>query len=266
MIHVESAPGAAGRVAALEASLRTLDTTFRSTRDYAAQVKDARKTWKKALSKESRIFDEVRDLLGSMYPGGLAACMYCEGPEASQIDHFRAMSWFPNEVFEWINYIHACSVCNTRKGSKLRLLGTRDNELRYARPRGSTPVPPPNGSPLLINPRSEDPMRFLKLDLGTGMLVESSAKGCLEYRRANHTLQKLGLNDRQLPEQRAALYQSLYRAQLRDYVTARQSGTAATRPALNYLTHRLIWEEMKRQPSHPDLAGLFTAAPEALGW
>ena len=109
-------------------------------------------------------------------------------------------------------------------------------------------------------------MQFFNLDLSTGMLVESGPQGSVSRVRASHTLKLLGLNKRTLPEQRAALYQNAYRTPLREYVRVRQTGASVTPPDLAYLSHRLIWEEMKRQHTHPDLQPLFTVAPEALAW
>jgi len=74
----------------------------------------------------------------------------------------------------------------------------------------------------------------------------------------------LGLNKRQLPEERVAMYRRTYLLNLRTYVDEKRA-QAAPRPLdLSNLSHRMIWEEMKRQHQmHPDLIPLFAAAPEA---
>jgi 5-methylcytosine-specific restriction endonuclease McrA len=254
------------RVTHVAATLLGLKTSFERGRTYADQVRLARARWKKALGDDAALFEEARGLLKSMYPGDLGACMYCERSEASEIDHFKSMVWYPGHIFDWLNYVYSCSVCNKKKGSKLRLHDAQGREINYTRRRGVTPVPPPDGSSLLINPRCEDPMQFLWLDLGTGMLTELSPKGSLTHRRAVHTLTKLGLNKRELPAERKAMYERAYRASLLEYVNAKRPGTTVPQPNWGGLAHRLIWQEMKRQQAHPDLRALFAAAPEAHGW
>jgi len=189
----------ANQVAQVSASLRRLGRSFTRGRAYTTQVGSARASWKKAQADEAALFADVRALLRSMYPGQLGACMYCERSEAEDIDHFRPMSWYPGRIFDWLNYVYSCAPCNKKKGSKLRLHDRAGVDIKYARPRKVPPIPPPRGTPLLINPREEDPMQFFGLDLGTGVLVESAPKGSLEFRRAKHTLDKLGLNKRELP-------------------------------------------------------------------
>lgn len=267
MIHVGQTPLYSAHLCAhVEQALNTLQTSLAQVGAYPAQVKRARPAWKKAQSDDPRLFSRVKELLGSMVPGGLAVCMYCGCSEASEIDHFKSMTWYPGLLFAWANYLYACGVCNQKKGSKLRLYGTNGREITYARSRKATPVPPPAGAPLLINPRDEDPMLLLSLDLDTGILSPSRPKGSIEHSRADHTITKLGLNQRQLPEQRAAVYQRSYRSSLREYVASKAAGRVA-RPDLSYLSLRLVWEEMKRRANiHLDLIPLFAAAPEALGW
>lgn len=264
MIRVQ--PGDPTMVRRIQRDLRALQTTFEHGKSYAARVGSASPAWEKAQKDNTDLFLRMRSQLGSMVPGGLAVCMYCGRSEAHQIDHFKSMAWYPELLFSWANYLYACGVCNQKKGSKLRLYGTNGREITYARSRKATPVPPPDGAPLLINPRDEDPMLLLRLDLDTGILSPSRPKGSIEHSRADHTITKLGLNQRQLPEQRAAVYQRSYRSSLREYVTSKAAGQVA-RPDLSYLSLRLVWEEMKRQANiHLDLIPLFAAAPEARGW
>lgn len=267
MIHCQPSANDGARIAAAAAHLGVLAADFRRQhRTYAGRAKAARGTWTRALGRETVLFAEVRALLGSMYPSSPGKCMYCEASEASEIEHFRPLKWYPDDLFSWVNYLHACSVCNKKKGSNLVLRDVGGRELICRRARGVAPTPPPPGSPLLVNPRNEDPMQSFSLDLDTGILKESAARGTLGYRRAKHTLDKFHLNKRSLPEQRVATYKHAYRASLRDYVDSKTAGRQPLPPDLAYLSHRLIWEEMKRQTNHPELQPLFAAAPEALAW
>ena len=45
-------------------------------------------------------------------------CGYCESTCRGQVDHFRPKSTFPELVYEWSNWIFACSDCNQAKGDK----------------------------------------------------------------------------------------------------------------------------------------------------
>ena len=43
-------------------------------------------------------------------------CGYCESICEGQVDHFQPKSRFPELVYEWSNWIFACSACNQAKG------------------------------------------------------------------------------------------------------------------------------------------------------
>ena len=45
-------------------------------------------------------------------------CGYCESICRGQVDHFRPKSTFPELVYEWSNWVFACSACNQAKGDK----------------------------------------------------------------------------------------------------------------------------------------------------
>ena len=97
--------------------------------------------------------------------------------------------------------------------------------------------------------------------------MEIDAKGSLGRKRATHTIEHLGLNERNLPEERVAMYRSAYLSSLRGYVGSKRAGANPSALNLTSLSHRLIWEEMKRQYQvNVDLIPLFTAAPEARVW
>jgi hypothetical protein len=124
-----------------------------------------------------------------------------------------------------------------------------------------------------LSPRGEDPLALLHLDLkGTFFFLPRAQRGTEDYERAKYTIDVLRLNLRDyLPKQRRA-HHGNYVARLKDYVHTQQQGGAAARRKLvriatriQGMAHPSVWSEIKRQSrSFPDLARLFTEAPEAL--
>ncbi len=56
---------------------------------------------------------EILQILDSMC-NGPQLCMYCEGNEATDIEHIKPRSRYPSEAFKWKNYLYACTACNSR--------------------------------------------------------------------------------------------------------------------------------------------------------
>jgi hypothetical protein len=125
----------------------------------------------------------------------------------------------------------------------------------------------------LIDPRREDPMPHLMLDLKSTLLFRATgAKGSVSRVRAEYTVELLNLNRRvNLPKARRAHYRA-YRALLREYVEEKERGARTARlrelkGAIVELPHSTVWREMQRQEALiPELHALFQAAPEALDW
>ncbi len=96
----------------------------------------------------------------------------------------------------------------------------------------------PQGQVLFIDPRHEDPMRFLELDLATGLFLVASV--------------------------------SAYRDSLAMYVNQKSAGAdehqlLQCRLDLNQRHHPTVWQEMKRSyPYYPQLRGYFEQAAELL--
>jgi hypothetical protein len=128
---------------------------------------------------------------------------------------------------------------------------------------------PPNGLTALIDPKKEDPLLYLSIDLrDTFWFLPRHAPGTSDHARAQYTIDRLKLNERDyLPQARKAAY-ATYRARLREYVEVRGTNQAAfLAKAIARYDHPSVWTEMKAQSSLiPDLAPLFAAAPEAVGW
>ena len=58
---------------------------------------------------------DFREYLGHRFR---LQCGYCESICRGQVDHFRPKSTFPALVYEWSNWIFACSACNQSKSDK----------------------------------------------------------------------------------------------------------------------------------------------------
>jgi uncharacterized protein (TIGR02646 family) len=126
-----------------------------STRGAVAKARRAKvdSLWN---SKDNAAFREIRQKLKDMAPGN-CRCMYCEGSEGTDIEHFWPKARYPWRAYTWENYLWACSACNS-------------NHKREQFPRSG-------GRPLLINPTEEDPLDHLALSPSTGEYVGITDKG-----------------------------------------------------------------------------------------
>lgn len=240
---------------------------------YSERVIVAKEEFSRRNKPTDDTFAVVRSTLRSMC-GGTARCMYCEDSAADEVEHLRPKDLYPELVFVWENYLYACGPCNGPKNNRFKVFSTRTGEsVDVTRPRRAPVTPPEAGDPLLIDPRREDPMEFLLLDLrSTFLFQENHPTGTKEHERAKYTIEVLRLNLREsLRVAREIAYQS-YAALLHRYILLRKSG--AEKPRLDRLVsalrrsgHAVVWAEMKRQRDKiPDVRALFSAAPEAIDW
>jgi uncharacterized protein (TIGR02646 family) len=108
-------------------------------------------------SQNNKAFREIRTVLRAM-ASGLERCMYCEDSAGTAIEHFRPKTGYPGYAFSWLNYLLACSHCNSNaKRDRFPL----DN----------------NDEPLLIEPSVDDPLHHLGLAPTTGIYVGLDLKG-----------------------------------------------------------------------------------------
>ena len=132
-------------------------------------------------------------------------------------------------------------------------------------------VPPKPGTPAFLNPRVEDPLDFLDLDLDdTFMVLARDDLSDIDRDRTDFTIETLKLNRDVLLKARATAFGS-YRARLHEYVNLREVTTTEEIDrlveSLKTMPHATVWAEMKRQHSFvPNLDALFSRAPEALDW
>lgn len=263
MIHIEARllpDGTSHALAKLQADVN-------SVLSFAERVAEARRQFQRINRNGNTVFDVVKQTLTAMCSGA-CRCMYCEDSAASEIEHFRPKVFYPDLVFVWLNYLYSCGPCNRGKQSHFRLLTEGDVLVDLVRLDGKELIEPVAGTPVLLDPRSDDPPLFLSLDLQTFRFVPRDGIGTIAVARAEYTIQRLRLNDREiLPATRKEAFDA-YRARLFEYGrTQDESRRAALRAAIRRCGHPTVWLEMKRQEHlYPELGSLFVAAPEAREW
>ncbi|MEZ4773325.1 MAG: aminoglycoside phosphotransferase [Bacteroidia bacterium] len=241
---------------------------------YEDRIEKARQIW--PHRKQNNPFEEVKEKLAAMCSGA-RRCHYCEDSYADEIEHFFPKVIFPEKTFVWNNFLLACGPCNSPKSNKFAIFEKESREQLNLTSQYSLKKvrkqPPPIGDPVLINPRNENPLDFLFLDINDSFMFteieedeESEA-----YQRAYYTIQILKLNIRDdLVRARKSAYGN-YKARLREYIIernlAQSSKTAELIQNIQQELHPTVWAEMKRQHNHiPELNELFSTAPEALSW
>ena len=251
------------------AKLLALQTHVNAGADFAQQVLRAKA---KFASKPSTLFKKVRARLSDM-AGQLVRCAYCEDSCADEVEHIYPKDFYPGRVFDWNNYLFACGPCNGGKSNKFSVLLAGNVVVSLPDHRAANGmVPPPAGATSLIDPRVEDPLQFLWLDMmQTFRFTVLDEDDAVARVRAKSTIDDLGLNRDVLVEARKNAFQG-YGDRLAQYVARQIAGDTPPELApriqsLKTTPHRTVWLEMKRQRvAFPMLNSAFVAAPEAMAW
>jgi uncharacterized protein (TIGR02646 family) len=231
--------------------------------NYRARVVRAKSAWK---SKNPALFNRIRDVLSTMCSGA-RRCAYCEDSAADEIEHIYPKDLYPERVFRWLNYVFACGPCNGPKNAKFAVLA--DGELvSVTRARGMPVEPPAEGDAALLNPRLEEPMEFLSVDLETFMVLPRPALNGAARVRAEYTIELLTLNRDYLLRARAEAFEN-YHARVHQYVSYKREGTpndalALLSQRLGEMAHPAVWHEIKRTGplQSASLRSLLAEAPE----
>jgi uncharacterized protein (TIGR02646 family) len=249
------------------AALRRYQAEVDAVDDFAARVKHAAESFSSRNRPEQKTFAAVKAALAKMCCGA-RRCAYCEDSAADEVEHIRPKSRYPEAVFVWPNYLYACGPCNGAKSNRFAIFpGENLPQVEVADSDG----PSIAGTPVFINPREENAMQWITLDLRTCLFVATAPKSTQPHERAIYTLEVLRLNRDLLIEARKAALHN-YRAHLRNYVQSKISSAAADaldeiRDIISRHQHPTVWREMQRQhDKHDFLRTLFAAAPEALSW
>lgn len=235
--------------------------------DYPEQVKVAQGKWD---SKDDDHFKVVREVLKKMTLMG--RCHYCEDSVADEVEHIKPKTLYPGQVFQWSNYLFACGPCNgSHKGDRFAVINDRDELVEVTRPRDEAVAPPQAGEPAFIDPRTENPMDFLWLDLTGSFFFEPWDEDNDKARlKAQFTREILGLNSRDvLVKARETAFKN-YLGRLKGYVEEKRDGASPSQlqemcRELWAEPHASVWREMMRSgPRIPKLAKLLDAAPELM--
>lgn len=241
--------------------------------NYAAAVEAAKRRFAQCNTPRNRTFRVVRAALTAMCSGARRCC-YCEDSCADEVEHVRPKDLYPEVVFVWDNYVYACGPCNGPKNNRFRIFHAETGAIvDVTRRPGDPPLPPPQGHPLLIDPRREDPLRFLELEMSaTFYFLPRAGLDPRDRDRALYTIELLHLNGRDLlPKARRNAFGS-FRARLVEYREKKRQQKDAVKlqfliDDLRQMPHLAVWAEMKRQRnSFPELERLFFDVPEALDW
>jgi uncharacterized protein (TIGR02646 family) len=268
-----------------ESALKTLSEIQKivdEPADYPTRVALAKSEWdaKMGTNAKKDAFRAVRNTLAKMCVGSVR-CAYCEDSLADEIEHIRPKNLFPENAFVWGNYLFACGPCNGPKSNRYGVLnGAIIDE--FTRKRNDAVVPPAAGVSGFIDPRTEDPLAFLEMDLGgvtlggtridgTFDILPLDGLGVADLARANFTIDVLDLNREVIREARKNAFGG-FRARMHQYVVSKENGADTTELAhlqadLLKTPHLSVFEDIRRQRHVlPDLLDLFARAPEMLDW
>lgn len=248
-------------------SLKALQQTVDDAGSYAAQVSKAKESF---AAKPSGLFTKIRKELSTM-AGDLVRCAYCEDSCADEIEHVRPKDFFPDQTFVWENYVFSCGPCNSGKRNQypVNVAGNVLELHQHRKTHGF--VRPPSGLCLFIDPRKEDPLQFLWLDIlaGTFMILPLDEDDAEISSRADSTISILRLNREMLRKARENAYGG-YRDRLAQLARRIDEGApdeeiASRKADITRSPHRTVWLEMKRQNALiPDIKKLFAKVPVAL--
>jgi len=234
---------------------------------YKEQVKHAKVLWqsKKKSNAQKSAFNRVEKELKKIAVAG-QYCNYCEAIEGTNIEHIYPKGFYPNKTFVWENYLWACKECNGRhKISQFQIFESKQsaNVLNLAIDHSFTP--PANEDAVFINPRVDNPLDYLQLDLETGLFqIIPTDINSRAYKRASYTLNTLQLNDR---KELVIARQQAYKDYLKALEAYRDNPSLTLQKNILSQRHPTVWKEMQRQAkSILILNNLFVQIPNALDW
>lgn len=278
--------------------LQKLQGEIDSLPTYKAQVKQAKILWqnKKKTSPQKAAFNRVEKELQKIAVGANSYCNYCETNEGTTIEHIYPRGLFPNKTFVWENFLWTCKQCNGKhKISQFQIFKNPNSSEIINLVKDYNFVPPLNEDAVFINPRLENPLDYLQLDLESGLFQNKESNSTTRaYKRADYTIETLQLNTRKdLLDNRQKAYQN-YQRLLQQYIDIQKSTSPEELIAIFSLSnnakrapwekqkklaqlelqtlllnqaHPTVWKEMQRQmASIPFLKKLFQQAPEASDW
>jgi uncharacterized protein (TIGR02646 family) len=239
--------------------------------DFVEQAAEGKKLFSSYNKKTNKAFKEVRNKLAIM-SGGTIRCNYCEDSNANQLEHIYPKNFYPERCFVWENYCYACGPCNQPKSDKFAIFEVGTDIEKDLKKDVEVGMKPPAGIALLLDPRRDQPLDFLFLDTKNTFKYVPFKDEEKDVRRADYTIEILGLNSRSYLVRSRIVAFGNYRARLYEYVNRKEAGESEDVlkqliESLKSEHHKTVWYEMIRQRSlHSDIDDLLTRAPEALTW
>lgn len=172
--------------------LQVLQETVNAEASFAERASKAKALWNSKGGKDGeKSFEEIIKVLESMCVS-VEICNYCEQNEGNDIEHIYPKSFFPENTFDWNNYLLACKQCNS--GYKLDECHVLDNNNEVMKvKRGEEPA---YKSVAFINPRIEDPNSFMLLNTESFKFEILPEIGVMNERKSEKTIDILELNTR----------------------------------------------------------------------
>jgi uncharacterized protein (TIGR02646 family) len=218
-------------------------------------------------NKRTRAFNEIRRRLAAMSPPG-DACFYCEQDRRRDIDHIRPLRHYPEQGFDWQNYVYACAICNQdAKQDRCAIIDDQGALIHLDRSwPDDKPLPP--GIYAQIDIRRENPLDFLAVEFDTGWLVPIAEDG-IARQRAVYTRDLFRLDQDVLSRARRQAFHHFCQ-HLELLAKARDAGDKQRAKhienEIRELPHPTVLAEMRRQSSsQPKLAALMRNLPPDLG-
>lgn len=185
-----------------------------------------------AKARRAKWFVAVAEALASLSGFG-QRCMCCSGSEATQVEHYRPKTIYPDRTFQWENLLWVCSACNQFKGNRF-----------------DEGAPP-------INPIDDRVWEYFFIDeFGNLCSKWNPAADDLDP-RAQRTIELLGLDREPLQESRLSRLLDL-RKRISDATSLLNAGVLGQE---DLQLRALEWFE---QPFQPDVADYFLDGPGSL--
>jgi uncharacterized protein (TIGR02646 family) len=230
--------------------LRQQQALIDCQKTYEQRVRMSKTKWlqKKKSNAHKTAFQGIEKTLKKLAIGTSSYCNYCESNLGTSIEHVFPRGLFPHKTFDWNNFLWACKQCNgVYKHAQFQLFKSEYSSDTIDLIKDYSFVPPPNDDAVFINPRTENPLTYLQLNLSNAHYEPiSKDRDSRAYKKAFYTLETLQLNRRKglLADRMqtiAALEAMLDHPPMTREVLVQ---------AISHMKHPTILREIERQENH----------------